>query len=223
MFIAGLRKFSLVDYPGKVAAVVFTPYCNMRCTYCHNYHILGAGTQTISTDEVTGFLQKRAGFLDAVVISGGEPTLRPDLPEFIRLVREMGYLIKLDTNGTNPKQLLSMIREGLIDFVAMDIKAPVSKYREITQVDDDLSSITKSINIIKNCGLDYEFRTTFAPQLTSEDIEQIAREITPAKSFILQQYVPRKKEDPPAHSSGELERAADLARDILGVCLIRND
>ena len=128
MLIAGFQKTSFVDYPGKIAAVVFTPYCTMRCTYCHNRHILGKEAQLLDEQAVLEYLEKRRDMLDAVVISGGEPTLQKNLPQFISLVKSMGFMIKLDTNGSNPKLLSQLIAEGMLDYIAMDIKAPFEKY-----------------------------------------------------------------------------------------------
>ncbi|MBE6752798.1 MAG: anaerobic ribonucleoside-triphosphate reductase activating protein [Ruminococcaceae bacterium] len=220
MLIAGFQKNSFVDYPGKIAAVVFTPHCNMRCWYCHNRHILGHDAELLDEQAVLEFLDRRKGALDAVVISGGEPTLRANLPLFIDVLRDMGYLVKLDTNGTNPKMLASLIQAGKLDYVAMDIKAPFEKYGEITQVKDDIAAIRQSATLLINGGIDYEFRTTFAPNLTPEDIGTLAREIQGAKRYYLQQYRPRDKEDPHSHTPEELNAAAECARAVLGDAVI---
>lgn len=127
MIIAGLDKNSFVDYPGKIAATVFTPYCNLNCYYCHNRILLlsDAGKSQFTVNEVVAFLEKRKGFLDGVVITGGEPTLQEGLKEFIQIVKALGYAVKLDTNGTNPEILKELLNKGLLDYVAMDIKSPL--------------------------------------------------------------------------------------------------
>lgn len=221
MLIAGFRKNSFVDYPGKVAAVVFTPHCNMRCTYCHNREIIAGDVPTIDEEKVFEHLEKRQGMLDGVVISGGEPLLQPDLPNFIDRVKELGYPVKLDTNGTNPDMLLSLITSGRVDYVAMDVKAPFDRYDLITPTRTDADALRKSVSVLRHSGVDYELRTTFAPQLSIEDIGTIAREIEGAKRYFLQQYRPCCDEDALAHSPEELIEAAKLAEGILGFCDVR--
>lgn len=223
MLIAGFQKLSMIDYPGKMSAIVFTPYCNMRCSYCHNRHILN-GAPELDEAEIFAYLQKRRDMLDAVVISGGEPTLRPELFDFIRRLRELGYLIKLDTNGIKFNVLRTLITEGLVDYVAMDIKAPFEKYSLITPTGcspEQLDSIKSSAKMLINGSLDYELRTTFAPALSVEDIGKLAQQIKGCKSYYLQQYRKVEPFDEPPHSRDELNAAAALASDILGVCKVR--
>lgn len=223
MLIAGFQKLSMIDYPGKMSAMVFTPYCNMRCTYCHNFDILNGGPE-LDEAEIFAYLEKRRDMLDAVVISGGEPTMRPDLPDFIRRVRELGYLIKLDTNGINFNALRALIVEGLIDYVAMDIKAPFEKYSLITPIgcsEEQLRSIKDSARLLINGAVDYELRTTFAPQLSVEDIGKLAKQIEDCKKYYLQQYRRVTPFDAAPHSKDELHEAAELARAILGNCTVR--
>jgi len=217
MRIAGFQKTSFVDFPGKIAAVVFTPYCTMNCTYCHNRHILGKNAPLLDEGEILEYLQKRKGMLDAVVISGGEPTLQPNLQEFIERLRDMGYMIKLDTNGSNPTVLHRLIAGGLLDYVAMDIKAPFEKYRSVTQTDDDIESIRRSVTLLMNSPVEYEFRTTFAPQLTPEDIEVLAGQIKGAKKYCIQQYRKVEADDPSPHQPSVVRRAGELAQNILGI------
>ncbi len=221
MLIAGLQKNSFVDYPGRIAAVVFTPHCNMRCSYCHNRHILESDTPFTDASEVLGFLERRRGMLDAVVISGGEPTLQQGLTEFIDTVRAMDYLVKLDSNGLNPRMLMELVNSGRVDYVAMDIKAPLAEYSLVTPIGCEESALRKSVTFLINSGVDYEFRTTFAPQLSVEHIERLAMDIRGAKRYYLQQYRTRDKNDPEPHTPEEVRRAADKAREILGVCEIR--
>lgn len=223
MLIAGFQKLSMIDYPGKMSAMVFTPYCNMRCTYCHNREILN-GAPELDEAEIFAYLEKRKDMLDAVVISGGEPTMRPDLPDFIKRVRKLGYLVKLDTNGINFKVLRALIVEGLVDYVAMDIKAPFEKYPLITPIgcsEEQLKSIKDSARLLINGAVDYELRTTFAPQLSVEDIGELAKQIEGCKKYFLQQYRRVEPFDDAPHAREELHLAAELARELLGVCNVR--
>ncbi len=188
MNIAGIEKNSFVDYPGKMAAVIFTPRCNMNCFYCHNQMLLSKKPyeNLFKEEEVIKFLTDRKGFLDAVVISGGEPTLQPDLLSFLSNVKELGFLVKLDTNGTNSSLLQETVRAGLVDYVAMDIKAPLEKYYEISRTKLNLDTVNESIDFLLGSSVDYEFRTTFAPPLTDTDIVAIAQRIKGAKLYVLQ-------------------------------------
>ena len=193
-FVAGgLVKSSLIDYPEKISAIVFTQGCNFRCSYCHNPELLKFGSTDFSTEEILAFLGKRIGKLDAVVITGGEPTLQKDLKGFIQEVKSMGFLVKLDTNGTAPALLKELIDEGLLDYVAMDIKAPLDKYSFITQVNGLEEKVKQSIEILLSDVVDYEFRTTVVKSLLSvEDFEKIAELISGAKRYYLQKFVVSK-------------------------------
>ena len=188
MFIAGFVKNSFVDYPTKIACTIFTAGCNMKCWYCHNSHILKPDIKKISQSEIISFLKERKSFLDAVVISGGEPTLQEDLEEFLTIIKEMGYLVKLDTNGTNSKVLSALISRKLVDYVAMDIKAPLTKYSLVTKTFIDIKEIERSIKLLMSSEIDYEFRTTFSPDLTIEDIEEICKTIKGSKRYFIQKY-----------------------------------
>lgn len=205
MIIGGLQKFSLLDYPGHLAAIIFTKGCNFRCQFCYNPMLVlpneanklqnkieeEKGYPEITKDDLFLFLNDRAGKLDAVVITGGEPTIHADLPEFIKEIGDLGYKIKLDTNGTNPALLQTLLENNFLDYVAMDIKAPEHKYDKITGVRPDLINIKKSIKIIKESGLPYEFRTTIVPGLiTKEDIKEFAGLIAGADKWFLQQFKP---------------------------------
>ena len=196
MFIAGLQKSSLLDYPEKIAAIVFTQGCNFRCGYCHNPELLSIDNKKepfISEDEFFNFLEKRKGKLDGVVITGGEPCLQKDLEDFIYKIKEMGFLVKLDTNGSFPNKIQTLLDKKLLDYVAMDIKAPLNKYHKITASLINQDNILKSINLIINSGIDYEFRTTVvASQLDFQDFENIAQLIKGAKRYYLQKFVPSK-------------------------------
>ncbi len=187
MEISGLIKNSFVDYPKNIACVVFTAGCNMNCWYCHNHDLISETKGVIDENYVLNLLEERKKFLDGVVITGGEPTLQPDLKDFIKKVKTTGLKVKLDTNGTNLTMLKDLVESGLIDYVAMDVKAPLNKYSKITTV-PNLQEIKDSIEYIKNCGLDYEFRTTFAPNLTMDDIRELVNDIGCVKNYALQQY-----------------------------------
>lgn len=190
--IGGLKKSSLIDYPDKVSAIVFTPGCNFRCGYCHNAGLVNGKlkNEVCSTDSFFDFLKKRVGKLDAVVISGGEATLQPDLKEFIKFIKKMGFLVKLDTNGYRPNILMDLLNDKLIDYVAMDIKSPLDKYSIITNVDIDISKIQESINLIMSSSIDYEFRTTvLKKQLDFSDFRKIGKLLEGAKRYYLQKFV----------------------------------
>lgn len=193
MKIAGIVKTSFVDYPGKICTTVFTPGCNMNCWYCHNYLLLQKNTPDYY-EEAMNYLTLRKGLIDAVTITGGEATLQPDLEEFIKTVKEMGYLIKLDTNGLRPDVLKRLLSKNLLDYVAMDVKAPLHKYNQVTRVNIKQENLLKSIELLKNANIDYEFRTTFTPDLTLEDINEIGTLVEGAKNFSLQKYNKPNKE-----------------------------
>ncbi|MDX1357936.1 MAG: anaerobic ribonucleoside-triphosphate reductase activating protein [Clostridia bacterium] len=193
MIIAGLQKNSLVDYRGKVAAVVFTPYCNFDCYYCHNRMLLEtdrekASYRTIDEDEVFSFLVKRIGLIQGVVITGGEPTLQKDLSEFIIKVRDMGYPVKLDTNGGRPDIIRKLLNDNLLDAIAMDIKAPIAKYDEICGNPVDVKDIQESIRLIIGSGIETEFRTTVVPEFSLQDIEDTARLVKGCDRYVIQQF-----------------------------------
>jgi len=197
MFIGGLQKSSLIDYPEKISAIIFTQGCNFRCPYCHNPELIEVKSKEqrvkSSKTELFDFLKSRIGKLDGVVITGGEPTLHKDLPEFIKKIKDLGFSVKLDTNGTNPKMLQKLIDEKLIDYVAMDIKAPLDKYAEVVCAKVDTSKIQESIDILKNSDIEYEFRTTVVKsQLSYYDFEQIGNLIRGGRKYYLQRFLPTK-------------------------------
>lgn len=192
MRIVGLEKNSVVDFPGQLAAVLFSPGCNLDCYYCHNRAIIGnvAPEQLFSEAEVFAFLQKRRGLLDGVVFSGGEPTLQPDLVDVIRKVKDMGFLVKLDSNGTNPVVLRTLMDRGLVDYLAMDLKAPLAKYAGICGAKSNtfLENIRESIALLLTGQVPYEFRTTVVPELNEDDLLVMAAEVQGARLYVLQQY-----------------------------------
>ncbi len=188
----GFQKMTLLDFPGKVACTLFTGGCNYRCPFCHNAllvtQIEDAGAYT--DDEILTFLNKRIGLLDGVAITGGEPLLQPDLPEFIRRVKALGYAVKLDTNGSFPDRLQALLEEKLIDYVAMDIKNSKEKYAQtIGLAEYDTSAVEQSVEILKSSGIDYEFRTTVVGEYhTGADIGAIGEWIAGAPHYFLQGF-----------------------------------
>ena len=195
MRIGGLQKSSLIDYSDLISCIVFTQGCNFRCGYCHNPELLDPKNweEPISVFTVLDFLKKRVGKLDAVVVTGGEPTLHLDLLEFLSDVKDLGFKVKLDTNGTNPDMLNRGLEEGLIDYVAMDVKAPLSKYSFIVNNDVLIEDIRRSIDLIMQEAPDYEFRTTVVKdQLAYEDVMLIGKMLRGAKKYYLQKFIPSK-------------------------------
>lgn len=195
MKIGGLQKISLIDYPGLIAAVIFLQGCNFRCPYCHNPELvdLHLYQPCIGEKEILDFLNTRRGKLDAVTISGGEPTIQADLPSFVGKIKKMGFAVKLDTNGSRPDVIKGLLKTNLLDFIAMDIKAPLEKYAEVAGVPIDIARIRESITIILQAGIAHEFRTTIVKsQLTESDIMSIAALVSGAGRYALQKFVPLK-------------------------------
>ncbi len=193
MQLEALQKVTLIDYPGKVAATVFTIGCNFNCCFCHNPGLVNCAKskkQTVISHEfLLNFLRERNGLLDGLCISGGEPTIQPDLADFVKQIKEIGLLVKLDTNGNNPSVLKELFNRNLLDYVAMDIKSPSKKYSKIVNCRVNLNNINQSINLIKNSGIDYEFRTTAVPKIIDEaDIKKIGEWLYGAKAYFLQQF-----------------------------------
>lgn len=193
MKIGGVQKLSLIDFPGKTCAALFTVGCNMRCGYCHNPELVlpEQHADSIPVEDILLFLESRIGKLDGVAISGGEPTIHEGLPDFIKAVKEMGFAVKLDSNGTNPGMLRELYDEGLLDFVAMDIKGPLKTYQQIAAYPVDLNAIQESIELIKNSGVDYEFRTTVVKsQIPREDFAEIGALLKGVERYALQRFRP---------------------------------
>lgn len=191
MNIAGLQKTTLLDYPGRVAATIFTSSCNMRCPFCHNMDLVTSPVSGYSEREVLDFLAKRAGLLEGVCITGGEPTLWPELPSFIKQIKSLSLDVKLDTNGTNPDMMKMLIDEGLIDYVAMDIKSSLSEYPKVCGVDNiDLDKIKRSVNLLINGSVEYEFRTTMVASFHTMDVmKDIGLFLKGAKNYYLQSFI----------------------------------
>ncbi len=200
MQLKGLQKTTLLDYPGKIAAVVFVAGCNFRCPFCHNSDLVlrPETLPNISEEEILKFLGSRVGKLAGLVITGGEPTLQPGLPEFIKKVKDLGFLVKLDTNGTNPGTVESLIKDGLIDYVAMDYKGPLQKYyKYIGKTQNYELLVKKTIEILSKSGIDFELRTTVVPTLhNTEDLTTMAKEIPVTVRWYLQPFRPVNCLDP---------------------------
>lgn len=218
MLILGLQKLTLLDYPGRTACTVFTGGCNFRCPFCHNAPLVlpGREQEPYTEEEVLSYLKKRAGLLDGVCVSGGEPTLQEDLEAFLRQVKALGYPVKLDTNGSRPEALRALLRQGLADYVAMDVKSSPEEYARACGVPVDLEKVNESIDLLLSGCVDYEFRTTVVAGLhTPQIIEQTARRIAGAKRYFLQAFA----DSGDLISSGwhalsreEMERCAQAAR-----------
>ncbi len=194
MEIGGFQKSSFLDYPGKIAAIIFTQGCNFHCGYCHNPELLPIkGVSSFDETSVLEFLKNRQGLLEGVVISGGEPCLQYDIVDFVSKIKSMNFCVKLDTNGTFFDVLEELLNKNLIDYIAMDIKSPFGKYNAITCAKIPTEKIKKSIKLIKNSGIDYEFRTTvLKSQLLMNDFEKIGNMICGAKKYYLQKFVSSK-------------------------------
>jgi len=230
MLIGGLQKTSLLDYPDKVSAIIFTIGCNFRCGFCYNSHLVTAvkRAKIITEDEVFKFLKARKKILDAVVLTGGEPTRQKDLPDFIDKVKELGYLVKLDTNGTNPKMLKKLIKNKLVDYLAMDIKGPLPKYAKIANVSVSLLNIKKSIRLIMDSGLPYEFRSTILPALHNrQDLIAMAELISGARKYFLQKFMTgdnlnnREFKKLPSFTNKEMKELAKSCSAEVKLCSVR--
>ena len=193
MHIAGIQKLTLLDFPGRIACTVFLSGCNLRCPFCHNASLVlprQSAPAAMETEDLLAFLQKRRGRLQGVCVTGGEPTLYPDLPQLLRQIRLLEYEVKLDTNGTNPDMLSTILSEGLADYVAMDIKNSPTRYVETCGGADVLDKVRQSAALLMESGVDYEFRTTLAhPLHTREDLIAIGQWLQGAKRLFLQQFV----------------------------------
>jgi len=194
--LGGLVKFTLIDFPGTPAAIVFTQGCNFRCRYCHNPELVYPHlfSQSMPEEEVMNFLKRRQGTLEGVVVSGGEPTLQEDLVRFMTDVKALGYKTKLDTNGTRPDVLRELIDKKLVDFIAMDLKAPLAKYASITGVEANSVILQQSMDLIRHSGLGYQFRTTYDKEvLTDSDIAALTQ-LAGDDHYKVQECLPVAKE-----------------------------
>ncbi|MFH1229618.1 MAG: anaerobic ribonucleoside-triphosphate reductase activating protein [Candidatus Aenigmatarchaeota archaeon] len=231
MKVKGFIKNTFIEYPGKIASIVFLSGCNFRCSFCFNQELIFDSDCLDDIDEkdVFDFLDKQRKWIDALVMSGGEPTMNVELPEFIKKVKKMGLLVRLYTNGSNPKALKDLIENKMVDSIAMDIKAPLNEesYEKITGVKGIVKNVIDSVSIIMKSGVDYEFRTTVVPGLHSEkDVESIANSIKGAKLFVLQKFVPEKAMDDSlkklkTQSDEEMQRLAEVANKYVSNVKVR--
>lgn len=228
MRIHGFQKTTLLDYPGHIAATVFTGGCNFRCPFCQNSSLVlePESQPVIPQEEVLGHLKKRRGILEGICITGGEPTLEPDLKEFIQKCRSLGYLVKLDTNGYRPERLGELLKEGLLDYAAMDIKAAPSNYGRAAGCEKlDFSRVEESIGILKKSGIPYEFRTTVVKGIHSlEEFEEIGKLLAGCPAYYLQAF--RDSEAVPergmsAFSKEDMEKMAALAGKYIDKVVLR--
>jgi pyruvate formate lyase activating enzyme len=198
--IKGFNRTSLLDWDGCVTAVIYLPGCNFRCPYCHNRELVLTPEvyEEIPFEFVEEFINENKEFLDGIVVTGGEPTIHQDLPGLIRRIKALGMRVKLDTNGTNPDMLKDLIEAGMVDYVAMDLKAPLDEdYDHVAGAKVDIEKVKRSIQVIMESGIDYEFRTTLVPILLKpEDYERMAAFIATAKKLALQHFNPRNTLDP---------------------------
>ena len=218
MKLGGLQKMTLLDFPGRVACTVFTVGCNFRCPFCHNSSlVVSPEVPELRQDDFFAFLRKRQGLLDGVAITGGEPLLHPDLPELLRKIRALGYAVKLDTNGTRFEALSRVLRDGLVDYVAMDVKNSPARYAETCGVASvDMEPVYASIDLLRAGTVDYEFRTTVVKEFhTVEDIRLCAKWIAGARRYFLQNFTDSGKligENLHAVARDTLEKMAEAAR-----------
>ena len=227
--IKGVQKQSLADYPDKVCAIAFLPGCTFKCPYCHNPELITSPEKlpTMKEDEFIQFIKGRGKWLDGVCISGGEPMIHQGLPGFIKKINDAGFLVKLDTNGSNPRMLRDVLSSGNVDYVAMDIKSSLPRYAEATNSPVDLRKIEESVQIIRASGINYEFRTTVLPKLVSrEDIIKIGEWLKGSKRFAIQQFRSNKTLDPsyanePQYSDDELIELKKLASPYFEEVLVR--
>jgi len=241
MIICGLEKLTLIDYPDHLADIIFTQGCNLRCHFCYNPMLVwprkGAdeknkkekGYKLLSTYDLFLFLQARFGRLEGVVITGGEPTLHSDLPSFIKKIKKIGYLVKLDTNGTNPAMLEKLLAAKLVDYLAMDLKAPLEKYAAVVGAPVSCKNIQKSVKIIMKSGLPYEFRTTVVPGiLVKSDFQKMGQVIKGADKWYLQNFksdtdlVNPNYQTRPAYTDQEMKRLAEIGQKYVKFCAVRS-
>ncbi len=229
MLIGGLQKCTLVDVPGKVAATIFTMGCPFRCLYCHNPELVipSQFNTPIACADVLDFLKSRIGKLQALCISGGEPTVHKGLGAFIKQVKDLGYFVKLDSSGIFPERLASILSEGNVDYIAMDIKGPLEKYASVAKIQNSEPQIAKSIKLIMNSGIDYEFRTTVCkPLLSVDDFHAMGQLIVGARRHFIQNYVKASKQVDAAAKlqpfcDQELEQAQKIMSKYVGSVGIR--
>lgn len=218
MLIAGLQKNSTLDFPGRFSSVIFLAGCNYDCYFCHNRHIIGENVKSVNLipeEEVLAFLEKRKGLLEGVVITGGEPALQKDAIPFAKKVRDLGYDIKLDTNGSRPEFVKEFLMRDLVDYVAVDYKAPFDMYPQICA--HDASGVAETLDLLKKSGIEFEMRTTVIPELREAELIRMAQEIEPLEHYFLQLYRPVKpeivKKGMEPYTPMQLKALAELIKD----------
>ena len=226
MLISGIQKMTLLDFPGRVSCIVFTAGCNFRCGYCHNpefvlpEELVKLQGSFISESAVFNFLDQRQGLLDGVVVSGGEPTIMPDLPEFLEKIKAKGFLVKLDTNGNNPAMLKKLVEARIVDYVALDAKTGLSQYKSLAGDRANHALVDESAQFLKNGVVPYEFRTTLVKELhTPEVLAELKKLVSGADSLFLQQFRSARTLDPlfENYTSFTLDEMKEIARDFSSV------
>ncbi len=220
MIVAGLAKSSLIDYPDHIACVLFTPGCNFDCFYCHNRTLIDGSHTELNQDDIKSFLRKRVGQLDGVVITGGEPTLQTDLPDFLSELKQLGYKVKLDTNGSSPEIVKTILIAELADYFAVDYKAPSDRYQEICGSGADAVKVLQTIRFLSDTRAAFEVRTTVIPQLDENDLVKMAQELPRLPRYALNRY--RKPEvflpcdteriEAPPYTAGQIKAFTDKLR-----------
>lgn len=233
MLISGIQQFTMLDFPEKTACIIFTPGCNFRCGYCHNPEfvlpekIREMSDSFIPEDAVFSFLEQRRGLLDGVVVTGGEPTLMGDLPVFLRRIKDMGFLVKLDTNGNNPLMLRELLRERLLDYIAMDIKTSLARYKSLVGNRAKIHFLQESIYMIQQSGIDHEFRSTLIKEIHTDDVLlEMIELLCGAGKLYLQSFRPETTLVPAfatyhPFSSQEMNDIADRFREIVQEVVVR--
>lgn len=225
----GIVRSSLIDYPGKISAVLFVHGCNYDCYYCHNRALIEDWIEPLDETELESFLTKRVGLIDGIVISGGEPTLQPGLPAFLQKLKSFGYSVKLDTNGSHPDVVIDLLNAGLLDYVAVDYKAPQSRYRDVAGPNADPRRVLATIRALIDSGIAYEVRTTVCPDLRFADLREMAEELPIIKRYVLNPYrkplrfkeTDRGRVEQPPYSDEDIRHfATELSVDQPGIVLI---
>ncbi|HOK56275.1 MAG TPA: anaerobic ribonucleoside-triphosphate reductase activating protein [bacterium] len=229
MKIGAIQKTSLIEFPNILSCIIFTQGCNFRCPYCHNPELVLPEKfgEIIPEEEIFDFLNRRKKYLEGVCITGGEPSIQPDIIDFVKKVKNMGFKVKFDTNGSRPEIIEKLLKEGLVDYIAMDLKGPLEKYKMITGVEVETEKILKSIDIIKNSKIDYEFRTTVVKkQICIDDFEKIGKIIEGCKKYFLQKFIPSKlvEEDfikEKTYTDDEFENIKTIMKKYVVFCEVR--
>jgi len=231
MIIKGFQRTSLVDFPGNIVSTVFLSGCNFRCPFCHNPELAldSPDLKALPERKVLAEIEAHKRFIDGVCVSGGEPTVHSGLPDFLAKIKALGLKVKLDTNGSNPEMLRTVIAERLVDFISMDVKSSPARYAEATGADVDVLVVGESVKIIMASGIDYEFRTTVVPGFFDENVlEGICNMISGARGYVLQQFSPRDTlvdeglRSIKVFTKQDLERFASLAGKFVLNCSVRN-